>query len=250
MHYLHHQRPRQQLYLFVVLYLIIFAPCAKAEIISESNTTNSSSNFSTPKTSPGILDGPFVLPSFYPLFQEKLSTSEFEQTQSIIIPGGVVDTANKVVYLENGGNNVIVLDLASGDLIKQINNICLPIAIVDDSLIALAKKTRQGKSSYDLLVISSPRNKIRWRNPILLPDWLDLPADGERQKFVFSVHCYNSMFSITWQASNQAMFPDALSWIVPYISQANAVQGSFCCDLKLHSVISESMEQSNDDFSN
>ncbi len=85
-------------------------------------------------------------------------------------------------------------------------------------------------------------------SPILLPDWLDLPAEGERQKFVFTNHCYNGTLSVTWQASKQLMFPNALSWLAPYMSRPSAFQGHFSCDLNSQAIVSQSIDECNDDF--
>jgi len=241
--------------LFIGLYLIICAGYTFAQTIDKNTSGQSKSSsigiFSIPEplwTSPILSRRSY---NFYPLFQEKLSAAEFEQCQSTIIPGGILDIVNKIVYLENSNNSVIAIDLDTGKTIKQVNNICTPITIIDGSLVALSKTTHQAKSSYDLLILSSKsalHYKTQWRNPVLLPDWLDLPADGERQKFVFNVHCYHSVVSVNWQASEQAMFPDALSWIASYISKPDALQGNFSCDLKSQIIVSESMEPSQDDF--
>jgi len=191
-----------------------------------------------------------VLSQFYPLLQSTSSSQDFEQVQSIIIPGGILDTINKVVYLENGSNNIIKLDLSSGKTIRQINNVCSPIAVINNCLLALSKTSNEAKSSYDLIMLGGTKvlgYKARWSS-ILLPEWLDLPTDGERQKFVFNTHCYNWTLSVPWQANKKMMFPNALSWLAPYMSQPSALQGRFSCDLKSQTIVSQSMEQSNDDF--
>jgi hypothetical protein len=80
---------------------------------------------------------PTTLTPLYPILQSNLTNQDFEEIQSIIIPGGIVDTTNKTVYLENDSNNIVKVDLASGKTIRQINGVCVPIAVVDNCLLAL-----------------------------------------------------------------------------------------------------------------
>src|SRR5580704_3691341 len=91
--------------LFVGVYLIICAGYASAQTIDKNTSAQSTSTsigiFSIPEplwTSPVFSRRSY---SFYPLFQEKLSVAEFEQCQSTVIPGGILDSVNKIVYLEN-----------------------------------------------------------------------------------------------------------------------------------------------------
>ncbi len=190
-----------------------------------------------------------ILARFDPLWQENLVSGKFEQVQSIIIPGGIIDVVNDVVYMENGSNDIVVLGIETGQIISRINNVCFPIAVVDDDLLALSRTQDDGQSKYDLLMLdtSNFHSKARW-GPISLPAWLILPADGERQKFVFNAHCYNSALSVAWQASRRQMFPNPLSLIIPAMAQPTALQGSFNCDLKSQTIISQSMQDGEADF--
>ena len=149
---------------------------------------------------------------------------------------------NNVVYVDDTANDIVMLDINSGQIIQQINNICCPVAVVDNCLIALARTNSQA-TSYDLVMLDKSNTsliKARW-SPVLMPDWLDLPTDGERQKFVFSVHCYNWLLSLAWQASKRTMFTNPLSLFMSSMSQP-ALQGSLSVDLKSQTVISRSMQ--------
>jgi hypothetical protein len=251
-----------RVFLPIVLYLAICTSSALAQPLDKTRLTESSliTNFVMPipigqsASLPTLLfdyrqNFASIFSPFYPLLQNDLSSLDFEQVQSIIIPGGIVDTINKIVYLENGSNNIVKLDLASGTTIRRINDACVPIAVIDNCLLALSKTRKEAKFSYSLVMLSNNLSnyKMRW-SPILLPDWLDLPADGERQKFVFSNHGHNGILSTTWQASKQMMFPDALSWLAPYMSGPSAFQGHFSCQLNSQTIVSQSIEESNDDF--
>jgi hypothetical protein len=154
-----------------------------------------------------------ILSQFYPLWQERLVSGKFEQVQSIIIPGGIIDVVNNIIYMENGANNVVVLDIKTGRTIRHINNICCPLAVIDNSLLALSETKADAKFSYDLLMLDGKAPSNKW-GTLSLPDWLGLPTDGEREKFIFNAHCYNSVLSVAWQASRRQMFPNPLSLIV------------------------------------
>ncbi len=190
-----------------------------------------------------------ILSQFDPLWQENLVSGKFEQLQSIIIPGGIIDVVNNLVYLENGTNDIVVLDIKTGQIMSRINCVCCPLAVVDNDLLALSRTKDDAQSKYDLLMLdgNNPRSKARW-GTISLPDWLALPADGERQKFIFNAHCYNYVLSVAWQASRRQMFPNPLSLIIPAMAQPAALQGNFNCDLKNQTIISQSMQEGDADF--
>jgi len=255
----------QILFLLTVLCLIVCPTHSWAQTLDNTNLAVSSPNainfiISPPIEQPGAPEALLVDPRpkravtstfapLYPILQSNLSSQDFEEIQSIIIPGGIVDTINKTVYLENDSNNILKLDLSSGKTIQQIEGVCEPIAVVDNCLLALSKARKEAKFYYDLVKPGQQRSdsKESW-SPILLPDWLDLPAEGERQKFVFSNHCYNGILSVTWQASKQLMFPNALSWLATYMSRPSAFQGHFSCDLNSQAIVSQSIDECNDDF--
>jgi hypothetical protein len=44
------------------------------------------------------------------------------------------------------------------------------------------------------------------------------------------------------------MFPNALSWLAPYMSRPSAFQGHFSCDLNSQAIVSQSIDECNDDF--
>jgi hypothetical protein len=190
-----------------------------------------------------------ILSQFDPLWQENLVSGKFEQVQSIIIPGGIIDVVNNLVYLVNGTNDIVVLDIKKGKTIRRIDYVCCPLAVVDNNLLALSRTKDDAPAKYDLLMLDSTNlhSKARW-GTISLPDWLMLPADGERQKFIFNVHCYNNVLSVAWQASRRQMFPNPLSLIIPAMAQPAALQGNFNCDLKSQTIISQSMQEGDADF--
>jgi hypothetical protein len=189
------------------------------------------------------------LSQFNPLWQEHLVAGKFEQIQSIVIPGGIIDVINNVIYMENGTDGIVVLDIATGKIIRRINNICCPIAIVDYALVALSRTKNNAQFFYDIYMIdcNGRGRKVRL-GTLTLPDWLELPTDGERQKFIFNPHCYNYTLSVAWQASRRQLFPNPLSFIIPAMAQPTALQGHFSCDLKKGIIIDQSMREGDPDF--
>jgi len=245
----------------LVLLLLVSADSVWAQSIERKSGPISIGNFSVPENlgpSPSWVLSTIrnnemqskvsILSQFDPLWQEKLSSGKFEQMQSIIIPAGIIDVVSNIIYMENSANDIVVLDIRNGKIIRHINNVCCPIAVVDNALLALCRIKNGAKSSYDLLMLDNKgRLKSRW-GTVLLPDWLDLPVDGDRQKFIFNAHCYNYALSVAWQASRRQLFPNPLSLIIPAMAQPIALQGNFACDLKNQMIISQAMQDSDANF--
>lgn len=190
-----------------------------------------------------------ILSQFDPLWQEKLASGTFEQIQSVIIPGGIIDVANDLIYMENGTNDIVVLDIQNGKVLRHIKNICCPLALVDNCLLALARSKKENNKliNYDLLMLNGKIARYKWKE-LLLPGWLNLPVDGDGQKFIFNVHCYDNIFSVSWQASHKQVFPNPLSLLIPSMAQPQALQGSFTCNLTDGNMISQTMEEGAADF--
>lgn len=246
----------------VCVFLISFTSAYAQGADRNRNIAMSLGNFSVPDnlwtnpawvlssfTSSTIENKTSILSQFYPLWQEKLASGKFEQIQSIVIPGGIIDVINNLIYMENSANDIAVLDIKTGKIIRRINNICCPIAVVDNALLALSRTKGGNQFSYDLIMFDSnnKRSKSRW-GTISLPDWLELPADGERQKFIFNPHCYNYVLSVAWQASRRQLFPNPLSLIIPAMAQPIAMQGNFSCDLKSQTIVSQMMKEGDANF--
>ena len=188
-----------------------------------------------------------ILSQFDPLWQENLLNGKFEELQSIIIPGGIIDIPSNLVYIENSANDIIVLDINTGRVIRHINGVCLPLAMIDNVLYALSRIKSDARSFYNLVAIDNEDKHIDF-GKISLPDWLELPTDGDRQKFIFNAHCYNSLLSVAWQASRRQMFPNPLFLIIPAMAQPTAMQGNFTCNVNGQSITSQAIQEGNDDF--
>jgi hypothetical protein len=119
------------------------------------------------------------------------------------IPGGVADTAGKVVYLAGGNDSVEAVDAATGDVIWESKEAQRPLAIDGTRLVAQVRRG-QGKANLLQLVVLNTANGNAVAKPqtVTFPDWIAIDG-GIGLTFAASATMSDDVLELVWQANRE-----------------------------------------------
>ncbi len=137
----------------------------------------------------------FLLGSVGFAWQEKPAV---EPRSHVLLPGGLVDGAGKVVYLSDRGRGVVALDASSGDVLWESQGATWPLALIDGSLAALEDRSRALR-----VVILDGKNGsvVREFAPIQGLPWVD---GGEGRSLWARAHVVPGRLRLKWLATQRS----------------------------------------------
>ncbi len=128
-----------------------------------------------------------------------------EARSHVLLPGGLVDAAGKVVYLSDRGRGVVAVDAANGDLLWESQGATRPLALVEGSLVAL----EDPRGALRVVMLDAKNGTVvREFAPIAGLPWVDggtsLSHHAEGRNLWARAHVVDGRLRLKWHAMQRS----------------------------------------------